>query len=263
MEIMERVQKVRKSGLTIAPEAGSQRLRDVINKNLTEDEILNACRTAFAGGRNSIKLYFMLGLPTETDEDVLAISDLAFKMVRVWKESAVMRSGGVHITLSTSCFVPKPMTPFQWEAQVTGGEYERRVKLLREAMRSKSINYNWHDADTSVLEGVLARGDRRLGAVLEEVQKTGGKLESWSEYFDYKRWQSAFQKLGIDPGFYASRERKWDEILPWSHLSAGVAADYLWSEREAALSGKITPDCRVKCMGCGANLLYTGGKCDE
>lgn len=263
MEIMERVQKVRKSGLTIAPEAGSQRLRDVINKNLTEEEILNACRTAFSGGRNSIKLYFMLGLPTETDEDVLAIAELAFKMVRLWKESATMRNGGVRITLSTSCFIPKPMTPFQWEAQVTAEEYERRVKLLREAMRSKAITYNWHDADTSVIEAVLARGDRRLGSVIEEVQKTGGRLESWSEYFSYERWIKAFEKFGIDPDFYACREREKGEVLPWSHLSAGVTEDFLWSEREAAMRGEVTPDCRTQCMGCGADLLYKEGKCDE
>ncbi len=263
MEIMERVQKVRKSGLTIAPEAGSQRLRDVINKNLSEEEILNACRTAFEGGRNSMKLYFMLGLPTETDEDVLAIAELAFKIVRLWKEAAVNRSGGVRITLSTACFVPKPMTPFQWEAQVTAEEYERRVVLLREAMRSKAITYNWHDAETSVIEGVLARGDRRLGRVLEEVQRSGGRLESWSEYFSIERWKDAFEKLNVDHGFYSSRERGKDEVLPWSHLSAGVTPGYLWSEREAAMRGEVTPDCRTKCAGCGANFLYKGGSCDE
>ncbi len=263
MEIMERVQKVRKSGLTIAPEAGSQRLRDVINKNLSEEEILNACRTAFEGGRNSIKLYFMLGLPTETDEDVLAIAELAFRILRLWKETASNRNGGARITLSTACFVPKPMTPFQWEAQVSAGEYERRVVLLRDAMRSKAITYNWHDAETSVIEGVLARGDRRLGRLLEEVQKSGGRLESWSEYFSFERWKAAFEKLNLDPAFYAGRERRKDEVLPWSHLSAGVSAEYLWSEREAAKRGEITPDCRTKCAGCGADILCRGGKCDE
>jgi len=263
MEILERVQKVRKSGLTFAPEAGSQRLRDVINKNVTEEDILKCCRTAFEGGRNSVKLYFMLGLPTETDEDVLAISELAFKIVRLWKECARSRAGGVRITLSTACFVPKPMTPFQWEAQVTAEEYERRVKLLRDSMRSKAITYNWHDAETSVLEAVLARGDRQLGRVLEEVQKTGGKMESWSEYFSYERWKSAFEKYGIDPDFYASRVRTRDEVHPWSHLSAGVTESFLWGEREAAYRGEITPDCRVQCMSCGADLLYKGGRCDE
>jgi radical SAM family uncharacterized protein len=263
MEIMERVQKVRKSGLTFAPEAGSQRLRDVVNKNVTEEDILNTCRTAFEGGRNSVKLYFMLGLPTETDDDVLAISDLAYKIVRLWKECAKSRAGGVRITLSTACFVPKPMTPFQWEAQVTTEEYERRVILLREAMRLKAISYNWHDAETSLVEAVLARGDRRLGSVIEEVQKTGGKMESWSEYFSYDRWRAAFEKVGLDPGFYASRERSRSEILPWSHLSAGVTEDFLWSEREAAYRGEITPDCRTQCTGCGADILRRGGKCDD
>lgn len=263
MEIMERVQKVRKSGLTFAPEAGSQRLRDVINKNVTEEDILNTCRTAFEGGRNSVKLYFMLGLPTETDEDVLAISELAYKIVRLWKECARSRAGGLRITLSTACFVPKPMTPFQWETQVTAEEYERRVKLLREAMRSKVITYNWHDAGTSLIEAVLSRGDRRLGGVVEEVQKTGGKMESWSEYFSYERWKAAFEKQGIDPAFYASRERSRSEVLPWSHLSAGVTEDFLWSEREAAYRGEITPDCRTQCMGCGADILSGGGKCDD
>lgn len=262
MEILERVQKVRKSGLTIAPEAGSQRLRDVINKNLSEEEILNACRVAFEGGRNSIKLYFMLGLPTETDEDVVAIGELAFKILRLWKECAKNRNGGARITISTACFVPKPMTPFQWEAQVTAEEYARRVKLLCESMRSKAINYNWHDTETSVIEGVLARGDRRLGALLEEVHKNGGRLESWSEYFSFDRWIKAFEKLGIDADFYLNRERMKDEILPWSHLSAGVETEFLWSERETAYKEEITPDCRVKCTGCGASLLYKEGECD-
>ena len=262
MEIMERVQKVRKSGLTFAPEAGSQRLRDVINKNVTEEDILNTCRTAFEGGRNSVKLYFMLGLPTETDEDVLAISELAYKIVRLWKECAKSRAGGVHITLSTACFVPKPMTPFQWEAQVTMEEYLRRVKLLCDSMRSKAISYNWHDAETSLIEAVLSRGDRRLGKVLEEVQRTGGRMESWSEYFSFERWKAAFEKHGLDPAFYANRVRSREEVLPWSHLSAGVSEDFLWSEREAAYRGEITPDCRVQCMGCGASLLYKGGCCD-
>lgn len=263
MEIMARVQKVRKSGLTFAPEAGSQRLRDVIKKNLTEEDILNSCRTAFESGRNSVKLYFMLGLPTETEEDVLAIAELAFKIVRLWKECATFRGGGVRITLSTSCFIPKAMTPFQWEAQDTAEMYESKVKLLREAMRSKAITYNWHDSETSVIEAVLARGDRRLGKVIEEVQKSGGKMESWSEYFSYARWLNAFEKLGINPAFYANRVRSKDEVLPWSHLSAGVTEEYLWCEREAAYRGEVTPDCREGCLSCGADALCNGGKCDE
>ena len=205
----------------------------------------------------------MLGLPTETDEDVLAIAELAYKIVRLWKDCAKNRAGGLRITLSTACFVPKPMTPFQWEAQVTAEEYMRRVKLLCDSMRSRAISYNWHDAETSIIEAVLSRGDRRLGRVLEEVQKTGGRMESWSEYFSFERWASAFEKYGLNPAFYANRERSRDEVLPWCHLTAGVTEDFLWSEREAAYRGEITPDCRVQCTGCGANLLYKGGGCDD
>ncbi|MEG0036471.1 MAG: radical SAM protein, partial [Oscillospiraceae bacterium] len=186
LELMNRVQQVRKSGLTFAPEAGTQRLRDAINKNVLEEDLLNTCKIAFQGRWNNIKLYFMLGLPTETDEDVLAIADLAMKVLALWKPFASSKAKGVHITVSTSCFVPKPHTPFQWEAQVSMDEYKRRVSLLREHMRAKSITYNWHDADTSLIEAVLSRGDRRIGAVIEEVWKNGGKLDSWSEYFSFE-----------------------------------------------------------------------------
>ena len=262
MELMEKLQAGgRKSGLTFAPEAGSQRLRDAINKNVTEEDLLNTCRTAFAGGWSSVKLYFMLGLPTETDEDVLGIADLATKVYHVWRNNTPNRSRGVRITVSTSCFVPKSHTPFQWEAQNTMEEYMRKVTLLRDNMRNKSITYNWHDPDTSYLEACLSRGDRRLADVIETAWKNGAKFDSWSEYFNFQTWMDAFQANGLDPTFYANRERGKDEILPWKVISDGVKDSYLWKEREAANQGVITPDCRVKCSGCGANKLCEGGVC--
>lgn len=262
LDLMSKVQKVRKSGLTFAPEAGTQRLRDAINKNVREEDLLNTCKIAFEGGWNNIKLYFMLGLPTETDEDVLAISDLAKKVLFLWKSHAVNKSKGVHITVSTSCFVPKPHTPFQWEAQVDMEEYRRRVTLLRDNMRAKSITYNWHDADTSLIEAVLSRGDRRVGSVIEEVWRTGGKLDSWSEYFSFQRWMDAFEKCGLDPEFYACRERSFDEVLPWSRVNMGVAPRFMWHEREMCYKAELSPDCRNKCTGCGASSLMNGGCCD-
>ena len=262
MNLMERLQHGgRKSGLTFAPEAGSQRLRDAINKNVTEEDLLTSCRTAFSGGWNSVKLYFMLGLPTETDEDVLGIADLANKVYGVWREHTPNRARGVRITVSTSCFVPKAHTPFQWEAENTMEEYLRKVTLLREHMRGKSITYNWHDPETSLLEAVFARGDRRLADAIELAWRNGAKFDSWSEYFQLSRWLETFQSLGLDPAFYANRVRSRDEILPWQVISDGVKTDYLWKEREACYQGVITPDCRVKCTGCGANRFCEGGVC--
>ena len=260
--LMERLQHVRKSGLTFAPEAGTQRLRDAINKNVTEEEILRSCRTAFSGGWSSVKLYFMLGLPTETDEDVLGIADLAEKVFRAWKETTPNPRRGVTITVSTACFVPKPHTAFQWEPQVSMEEYQRRVKLLRENMRGRSIKYNWHDPETSFLEAVLSRGDRRLAEVLETAWRSGAKFDAWSEYFDFARWMAAFEACGLDPAFYANRPRSREEVLPWSVTSTGVSVPFLWRERERAYQAVITPDCRVQCTGCGADKLYPGGKCD-
>lgn len=263
MELMEKVQKVRKSGLTFAPEAGTQRLRDAINKNVREEDLLNTCKIAFEGGWNNVKLYFMLGLPTETDEDVLAINDLAMKVLSLWKPYAKNKSRGVRITVSTSCFVPKPHSPFQWEPQVSMEEYRRRVKLLREHMRAKAISYNWHDADTSLIEAVLSRGDRRVGNVIEEVWKNGGKMDSWSEYFSFERWMDAFKSCGLDPLFYAERTRSFDEVLPWSRVTMGVKPEFLWHEREMCYKAELSPDCRKKCTNCGALKLMNGGKCDE
>ena len=264
MSIMQRLQRVRKTSITFAPEAGTQRMRDTINKNVKEEDLLQSCRTAFEGGCNAVKLYFMLGLPTETDEDVIGIAQLAEKVYWTWKSYAVNKSRGLRITVSTSFFVPKPFTPFQWEAQITREEYHRRVDLLRNSIKNKSIQYNWHEMETSYIEAVLARGDRRLGKLLETVWRKGARLDSWSEYFDFERWMEAFAETGIDPDFYALRERSKDELLPWSMIDIGVHPEYLWREREQAYRSVITPDCRVKCMGCGANCLLPDGVfCDE
>ena len=260
MELMQRLQKGRKAGLTFAPEAGTQRLRDAINKNLTEEDLHQSLRTAFSGGWNAVKLYFMLGLPTETDEDVLAIAEMANHVMHTWREYASNKSRGVRITVSTSWFVPKPFTAFQWEPQISREEYERRVKLLREAITAKAVTYNWHDGDTSFLEAVLARGDRRLGRVLERVHQKGGRLDAWSDYFSLDRWMEAFAECGIDPAFYANRERAREEILPWSTISCYVSDDYLWRQRELAYQSVTTPDCRTRCSGCGANVVE-GGEC--
>ncbi len=261
MDLMQRLQKGRKSGLTFAPEAGTQRLRDAINKNVTEEDLLQSCRTAFAGGYNAVKLYFMLGLPTETDEDILGIAEIAAHVMHVWRESASNKNRGVRITVSTSWFVPKPFTAFQWEPQISLEEYQRRVKLLRQAITTKTVTYNWHDGDTSFLEAVLARGDRRLGKVLELAWRKGAKLDAWEEYFSLERWMEAFRECGLDPHFYANRTRSRDELMPWDMISCGVTDDYLWRERERAYASVTTPDCRTHCGGCGANRLV-GGKCN-
>ncbi len=261
MALMERLQKGRKTGLTFAPEAGTQRLRDAINKNLTEEDLLESCRRAFAGGYSAVKLYFMLGLPTETDEDVLGIADIAAHVMHAWRESALNKTRGVRITVSTSWFVPKPHTAFQWEPQIPIEEYERRVKLLREAMNTKSVTYNWHPSPTSFMEAVISCGDRRLGKVIETAWRKGETLSAWEDYFDLNRWMEAFEECGLDPHFYANRRRSEDEILPWSMISCGVALGYLKREHALSYEGVTTPDCRTHCNACGANCLV-GGKCD-
>ena len=261
MALMERLQKGRKTGLTFAPEAGTQRLRDAINKNLTEEDLLESCRRAFAGGYSAVKLYFMLGLPTETDEDVLGIADIAAHVMHAWRESALNKTRGVRITVSTSWFVPKPHTAFQWEPQIPIEEYERRVKLLREAMNTKSVTYNWHPSPTSFMEAVISCGDRRLGKVIETAWRKGETLSAWEDYFDLNRWMEAFEECDLDPHFYANRRRSEDEILPWSMISCGVAPGYLKREHALSYEGVTTPDCRTHCNACGANCLV-GGKCD-
>ena len=261
-ELMEKLQTVRKSGLTFAPEAGTQRLRDVINKNLTEDEILNTCRNAFSGGWNNVKLYFMLGLPTETDEDVIGIAELVYKVILAWKECASNKKRGLRVHVATAYFVPKPHTPFQWEKQITPEEYLRRCKLLKSHFYSKSIEYNYHAPDLSRLEAVFARGDRRLGAVIEEAVKNGARLDGWDEYFHFETWKKAFETCGIDTDFYTVRGYGEGEILPWDTINVGVSKKFLLRERHRAYDEQITPDCREGCAGCGANCLLKEVECD-
>ncbi len=261
-ELMEKLQTVRKSGLTFAPEAGTQRLRDVINKNLTEEEILETCKNAFSGGWNNVKLYFMLGLPTETDEDVLGIAELVYKVIKTWQEYAVNKKRGLRIHVATAYFVPKPHTPFQWEQQITPEEYLRRCRLLKSHFYSKSIEYDYHGPDLSRLEAVFARGDRRLGPVIEEAARLGAMLDGWDEYFRYSYWFDAMNTCGINPDFYTTRGYAEDELLPWDTVDVGVSKKFLLRERRRAYEGLITPDCREGCAGCGANKLLQEVQCD-
>ena len=261
-ELMEKLQTVRKSGLTFAPEAGTQRLRDVINKNLTEDEILNTCAQAFSGGWNNVKLYFMLGLPTETDEDVLGIAELVYKVIQTWKANASNKKRGLRVHVATAYFVPKPHTPFQWEKQITPQEYLRRCKLLKSHFYSKSIEYDYHSPDLSRLEAVFARGDRRLGTVIETAMRNGARLDGWDEYFNYAKWYDAFRTCGIDEDFYTTRGYGEEEILPWDTINVGVSKKFLSLERKRAYAETVTPDCRHGCAGCGANCLLKEVECD-
>ena len=261
-ELMEKLQTVRKSGLTFAPEAGTQRLRDVINKNLTEEEILNTCTQAFSGGWNNVKLYFMLGLPTETDEDVLGIAELVYKVIQAWKENAVNKKRGLRVHVATAYFVPKPHTPFQWEKQITPQEYLRRCKLLKSHFYSKSIVYDYHSPDLSRLEAVFARGDRRLGPVIEAAVENGARLDGWDEYFDYGKWLDAFEKCGVDVDYYTTRGFGEEELLPWDAIDVGVSKKFLLRERKRAYENLVTPDCRHGCAGCGANCLLKEVACD-
>ena len=263
VEIMEKIQKVRKSGLTFAVEGGSQRLRDAINKNVTEEDVLNTCALAFSGGWNTVKLYYMLGLPTETDEDIVGIAEMSEKILHCWRVNAKNKNRGVRITVSTSCFIPKPHSPFQWEAQISQEEYLRRVNLLRSSIKAKNVVYNWHDAETSVIEAALSRGDRRMADVIEEVFRNGGRLDAWTDYFRYDRWNRAFEKCGLDRDFYASRERQVTEILPWDVIDVGVRKSLLIREKERAYRSELSPDCRKSCSACGAAALLKGAKCDE
>ena len=253
-ELMKKVMSVRKSGLTFAPEAGTQRMRDVINKNITEEEILVACAKSFDGGRTNLKLYFMNGLPTETDEDIKGIAELAHKIVDLYYSKKRMR-GNVNVTVSVSCFVPKPFTPFQWCAQDTLEELERKQQLLKGEIRSRKISYKYHDARVSRIEAVLARGDRRLGKAIYRAFEKGMILDGWDEYFDYNKWISVFEESGIDPAFYANRKFGTDELLPWDFIDIGVTKRFMLSEYSKAAEGVTTPDCRTKCSGCGAASL--------
>ena len=261
-ELMQKLQTLRKSGLTFAPEAGTQRLRDVINKNLSEEEILSTCAIAFSGGWNNVKLYFMLGLPTETDEDVLGIAELVYKIINTWKECASNKKRGLRVHVATAFFVPKPHTPFQWEKQITPEEYLRRCKLLKEHFYSKSIEYNYHAPDLSRLEAVFARGDRRVGAVIEEALNRGARLDGWDEFFSYETWLDAFSACGVDPDHYTVRGMDTEGVLPWDTVDVGVSKAFLRNERKRAYEGVVTPDCREKCAGCGANCLLKEVSCD-
>ena len=268
LDVMSKVQDIKKSSLTFAPEAGSQRLRDVINKGLTEEVILNGSRLAFEGGWNKVKLYFMLGLPTETEEDMKAIPQLANEIAALYYDTVPKekRNGKCQITISTSFFVPKPFTPFQWAGMYTPGDYLARARVVNEGVHAqlnhKSIKYNWHEADVTVLEGILARGDRKIGQALLKVYEKGGIFDAWSEYFDYQRWVDAFAECGIDTDFYTMREHDLDEIFPWDFIDIGVSKDFLKREWKNAHDEKVTPNCRMKCSGCGA-MKFGGGVCFE
>ena len=259
-ELMEKVMSVRKSGMTFAPEAGTQRLRDVINKNITEEEILSACRKAFDGGRNSLKLYFMNGLPTETDEDILGIANLSQKIVDEFY--SVKRPGRkVEVGISVSCLVPKPFTPFQWEKQDTIEELRRKQMLLRDNIKTRKIRYSWHESKVSHVEAIFAKGNRKLSRALVEANKRGQRFDGWDECFDFEKWMDIFASVGIDPAFYANRQMSYDEILPWDHIDCGVTKEFLIRESEKARRGVTTPDCRTQCSACGANKLGGERKC--
>ncbi len=267
LDVMSKVQDVRKSSLTFAPEAGSQRMRDVINKGLTEEMILNGAGQAFEGGWNKVKLYFMLGLPGETEEDMRDIARLADKVARRYYEIPKdQRNGKCQVTASTSFFIPKPFTPFQWATMCDQEEYIAKAHIVNEEMRAqlnqKSLRYNWHEADVTVLEGVFARGDRRVSNVLLEAYRLGCLYDSWSETFQNDLWMQAFENTGTDIAFYNKRERDLDEILPWDFIDIGVTKEFLKREWMRALSGEVTPNCRMQCSGCGV-AKYKGGVCIE
>ncbi len=262
-ELAARLNVLRRSGLTFAPEAGTQRLRDAINKNLSEEEILDTARKAFAGGWTTVKLYFMMGLPTETLEDVAGIAALGQKIVDCYYANPNKPKGkSVTVSISVSCFVPKPFTPFQWEPQDTAEQLKEKQAHLRASLTTRKISLSWHDADVSFLEGVLARGDRRLGPVIEGAWRRGCKLDSWSQYFSLAAWMEALEEAGLDPAFYANRRRSFEEVFPWDHLDYGVTKGFLMRENEKAYQSRTTPHCRQQCSGCGASV-WKGGVCFE
>ena len=267
LDVMERVQDIKKSSVTFAPEAGSQRMRNVINKGLTEEDILGGAGQAFDGGWNKVKLYFMLGLPTETEEDMKEIAVLADKIARRYYEIPKdQRNGKCQITASSSFFIPKPFTPFQWAPMYENTEYIARAAIVKHAFQDqlnrKSLKYNWHDAEVTVLEGILARGDRKVGKLIEEVYRLGAIYDSWSDQFDNDKWMQAFENTGIDIGFYNLRERYEDEVFPWDFIDIGVTKKFLRKEWDKAMKGEVTPNCRMQCSGCGA-ARWGGGVCVE
>lgn len=261
-EVLDRLKTVRKSSLTFAPEAGSQRLRDAINKNITEEDILRSCQIAFEGGYTTVKLYFMLGLPTETDEDLIAIGTLAEKILDLFYNTSnrPKKGRGVQISISAATFVPKPFTPFEFEPQDTMEEVARKQKLLTDTIRSKKVNLSWHDVRVSFLEAVLARGDRRLCDVIYKAWESGCTFDSWSECFDMDKWLAAMEAYGLDPAFYANRIRAYDEIMPWSHLDYMVTREFMIRENRAAHAASTTPSCKESCSSCGVSRLE-GGIC--
>ncbi len=262
-EIMNKIKTIRKSGLTFAPEAGTQRLRDAINKNVLEDELLKTCHTAFAGGWTNVKLYFMIGLPTETLEDIEGIANLGQAVVNEFYRTEGRAKGrGVNVTVSASSFVPKPHTPFQWEAQDSINTILNKQKHLKECIHTKKISFNYHAAETSYLEGVFARGDRKLCKALLKASEKGFRFDGWNDCFDFEAWMNVFKECGIDPDFYTSRKRSFDEILPWDFLDYGICKKFLLSECEKAYKSETTANCREKCMNCGANKCK-GGICFE
>lgn len=260
--VLKEIQKVRKTGLTFAPEAGSQRLRDVINKGVTEEDLITATTYAFEEGWSTIKLYFMIGLPTEEEEDLLGIRDLGYKVKDLFFSlSREKRRGNLKITLSASCFVPKPFTPFQWVGQNSIDEFYEKIDLIKKNVKDKKVTFNYHDPKLSYLEAVLARGDRRLGKGLIKAWEKGCKFDGWSEKFDYDKWIEAFKETGIDGDFYALRERQLEEIFPWDFIEPGVTKEYLIKEYEKAKEEELTRDCRLGCTNCGINKSFTGGVC--
>ncbi|MBQ4572502.1 MAG: TIGR03960 family B12-binding radical SAM protein [Clostridia bacterium] len=261
-ELMEELKKVRRSGLTFAPEAGTQRLRDAINKNVTEEEVLRTALKAFDGGWTSVKLYFMMGLPTETLDDIKGIADLAQKVVDTFYRNPNREKGkGVQVSVSCASFVPKPFTPFQWEPQDTPESLNEKQKHLLSSTTSRKITISYHQSETSVLEGVFARGDRRLGEVIYKAWQKGCKFDAWDEFFDFSKWTEAFNECGLTTDFYANRRREYDEILPWDVMDYGIRKEFLIEENKKAHMSVTTPQCRIKCAACGANKL-NGGKCD-
>ena len=263
-ELLEKVKKVRKSGLTFAPEAGTQRMRDVINKNVSQEEIIKTCRMAFEGGYTSVKLYFMLGLPTETDEDILGILETAKMVVDLFYEIPNRPKGkGVNVGVSVATFVPKPFTPFQFEPQDTAELIRHKQDILKKAPRNKKVSLSWHDMNTSILEAVFARGDRRLGKVIATAYEKGCIFDGWAEYFDFEKWQDCFRECGLDMDFYASRRRSFDEVLPWDHLDFYITKEFLIDENLHAKASQTSPNCREKCLLCGANKRSGEGVCFE
>lgn len=262
VDLINEIQKVRKTGLTFAPEAGSQRMRDVINKGVTEEDLIKSVSSAFKSGWSTIKLYFMIGLPGETFEDISGIADLAYKVVDAYYEvPKEERKKGLKVTVSTSSFVPKPFTPFQWEPQDTMEQLKEKQYFLKDKIRSRQISYNWHDSPVSFLEAVFSRGDRRLSKVLLRAWEKGCKFDGWADLFNFDLWMESFKECGIDPGFYANRRREYHEVLPWDHIDIGVKKEYLISEHKKAIEGKHTHDCRVGCTNCGIMGFEDKGVC--